>query len=599
MSDFGATASIAAHGFFLIAPPDPDYDGPTADKTYTNTTERIAANNTIFLYSDAGITLIDKVAWGTGASLNPEGTATANPANNGSIERKASCSSSTASLGSDGVEENAGNGQDTDNNLADFVQQTASNPQNTSNSSENDTPIPDPTADAGPAQEICLGGSVQIGGSPTGGTAPYTFVWSPSTGLDDATAENPNASPTSTTTYTVEVTDANGCKDTDAVTVTVRDDGPQPVHQMVFLADNGIFLDRHGASEGNLHSNEDVDVKDGAPSTLTGDLTAVDDIRIEEDNTIDGDVTAGDDLQVDDGVTITGTPTGNASVSPVALPTLSFITGGANQTVPPNGSLTLAPDSYGNVKVNRNGTLNLSSGDYYLKKLELKAAAILVADVSDGPVKIHVENKLSFDKNVQVIITPGGESNTARLTFEFLGGARVSLGEQARVLGNIIAPEATVELKKNSRFKGSICAELINVKEGAVFFHHTSSTPLPAKQNTPEDIEDIDSEEQITSLPIEYELAPNYPNPFNPSTTIKFALPEAGRVTLKIFASNGQLVRTLVEGEMPSGRHSPAWNGRNRWGVPVASGLYFYQIVVQKSNGEIAFTETRRMTLVK
>jgi hypothetical protein len=249
--------------------------------------------------------------------------------------------------------------------------------------------------------------------------------------------------------------------------------------------------------------------------------------------------------------------------------------------------------------VNRNGTLNLRSGDYYLKKLELKASATLMADVSDGPVKIHVETKLSFDKNAQVSVTPGGENNTAKVIFEFLGGAKVSIGEQARVLGNVIAPEAIVELRKNSRLKGSICAELIKVKEGAVFLHHSSSTPLPAKQNAPEDIEEIDNEEQITSLPTDYDLAPNYPNPFNPSTTIEFAMPEAGTVILRVYSITGQLVRTLASGSYASGKYSLAWDAKDGSGSPVATGIYFYQLVVQKQKGEIAFMETRRMTLIK
>jgi hypothetical protein len=82
---------------------------------------------------------------------------------------------------------------------------------------------PSTTADAGADQEVCEGGSVEIGGSPTasGGTSPYTYSWSPTTGLDDHTIANPTASPASTTTYCVTVTDDNGCTDTDCTVVTV------------------------------------------------------------------------------------------------------------------------------------------------------------------------------------------------------------------------------------------------------------------------------------------------------------------------------------------------------------------------------------------
>jgi hypothetical protein len=83
---------------------------------------------------------------------------------------------------------------------------------------------PNPVADAGPDKEICQGGSIEIGGSPTasGGTPGYTYSWSPTTGLDDHTKANPTASPASTTTYCVTVTDSKGCSDHDCMVLTVN-----------------------------------------------------------------------------------------------------------------------------------------------------------------------------------------------------------------------------------------------------------------------------------------------------------------------------------------------------------------------------------------
>lgn len=82
---------------------------------------------------------------------------------------------------------------------------------------------PLPIADAGSDKAFCIGLSDVIGGNPTGsaGTAPYTYSWSPATGLSSATDANPTASPTVTTVYTVTVTDVNGCIDIDSMTVTV------------------------------------------------------------------------------------------------------------------------------------------------------------------------------------------------------------------------------------------------------------------------------------------------------------------------------------------------------------------------------------------
>lgn len=80
---------------------------------------------------------------------------------------------------------------------------------------------PNPTVDAGVDQVICNGSSVVIGGSPTSATA-ITYSWTPITGLNNTSISNPVASPTTRTTYTVLVTDANGCTSTDQVVVDIN-----------------------------------------------------------------------------------------------------------------------------------------------------------------------------------------------------------------------------------------------------------------------------------------------------------------------------------------------------------------------------------------
>ncbi len=82
---------------------------------------------------------------------------------------------------------------------------------------------PAPMANAGADTTLCGGLSVMLGGEPTasGGTPGYTYVWAPSTGLSNSAASNPTATPNATTTYTVRVTDANGCSASDAVQVTI------------------------------------------------------------------------------------------------------------------------------------------------------------------------------------------------------------------------------------------------------------------------------------------------------------------------------------------------------------------------------------------
>jgi ligand-binding sensor domain-containing protein len=79
-------------------------------------------------------------------------------------------------------------------------------------------------------------------------------------------------------------------------------------------------------------------------------------------------------------------------------------------------------------------------------------------------------------------------------------------------------------------------------------------------------------------LPRNFSIHGNYPNPFNPSTTIEYSLPETGKASLVIYSISGQKVRELVSGNMPAGAHSVLWDGRDDLGKPVSSGVYMSRL---------------------
>lgn len=85
----------------------------------------------------------------------------------------------------------------------------------------------------------------------------------------------------------------------------------------------------------------------------------------------------------------------------------------------------------------------------------------------------------------------------------------------------------------------------------------------------------------------------NYPNPFNPSTTISFSLKEKAQVSLNIYNQRGQKVHTLLNGKMPAGNHHLTWNGTDDNGNSVSSGVYYYKM--QSGN----YTSTRKMIMMK
>ena len=94
-------------------------------------------------------------------------------------------------------------------------------------------------------------------------------------------------------------------------------------------------------------------------------------------------------------------------------------------------------------------------------------------------------------------------------------------------------------------------------------------------------------------LPSAFELDQNYPNPFNPETSIHFALPTMARVQLVVYNVLGQQVAVLVDGEYPAGDHRVTWNGTDRNGESVASGVYLYRLSTDAEN------LTRKMMLLK
>ena len=100
---------------------------------------------------------------------------------------------------------------------------------------------------------------------------------------------------------------------------------------------------------------------------------------------------------------------------------------------------------------------------------------------------------------------------------------------------------------------------------------------------------------ELQSTPREFALHQNFPNPFNPDTTIKYDLAESADVTLQIYNVLGQVVRTLVASEAQNaGRYQIRWNGMDDRGVPVSSGIYFYQI---SADGK--FSDVRKLMLLK
>jgi hypothetical protein len=116
------------------------------------------------------------------------------------------------------------------------------------------------------------------------------------------------------------------------------------------------------------------------------------------------------------------------------------------------------------------------------------------------------------------------------------------------------------------------------------------------------DLRDVDNEKTEIAGEGEYEtpfmptataLMQNFPNPFNPSTTLTFDMAQAGYVIIRIYSVSGRLVRTLVDERRDAGRHSVEWNGMDSNGSSAPSGIYFYRM---RASG---YEATKKMILVR
>jgi len=106
-----------------------------------------------------------------------------------------------------------------------------------------------------------------------------------------------------------------------------------------------------------------------------------------------------------------------------------------------------------------------------------------------------------------------------------------------------------------------------------------------------------DVKDNFVITPEKYQLFNAYPNPFNPSTTIQYYIPEFAHVRLSIYNALGKLIKILVDKEKEKGNYIVKWNGRNQFGIVVSSGIYFYRFEAYgKEGGKII---SKKMFLLK
>jgi hypothetical protein len=131
------------------------------------------------------------------------------------------------------------------------------------------------------------------------------------------------------------------------------------------------------------------------------------------------------------------------------------------------------------------------------------------------------------------------------------------------------------------------------LRNGAIYVIQNNRNPFVDHPEFAALLFDSTSTVAVADAPrLAFRLHQNAPNPFRPSTTIRFELPQRATVSLRIYDVAGRLVRSLANGStLEAGRHEAAWNGQGESGQRVTAGLYFYRLQAG------TFSETRRMVL--
>ncbi len=207
---------------------------------------------------------------------------------------------------------------------------------------------------------------------------------------------------------------------------------------------------------------------------------------------------------------------------------------------------------------------------------------------------------------VTVILYPAAEqvfpANQAQIV------VRGTCVDNSQIVSVTVNGVAATSLKDNFREWEAV---LTNLSPGELTIEARAEDAMGNLELNPHTLKVGIGQQVVTGLdeppggqtPRGYALLGNYPNPFNPTTEIKFHIGQSGQgsaaVQLNIYDVFGRLVRRLVQENLPAGEYTRTWDGRNDSGEPVASGLYLYELVARTGHAGAVFRKTNKMVLLK
>jgi hypothetical protein len=249
--------------------------------------------------------------------------------------------------------------------------------------------------------------------------------------------------------------------------------------------------------------------------------------------------------------------------------------------LPPNAN---PPEGEGYVTFTVNTKNNLPSGT------EIKNKAIITFDINKPIVTNEYINKLDFTspKTTMLPTVIIGKSDEILVLWNSDDGIDGSGIESTTIFMSVDNGPYTFAGSSNN---DSLLVKMVSGTHTYSFYGLSKDNVGNVEATMPEvvfasgttSVKPIDD-----TIPVKYSLEQNFPNPFNPSTTIEFSIPVAGSVSLKIYNVLGQEVITLVNEELKAGNYKTLWYAKN-----ISSGIYFYRLETNN------FSQTKKLLLLK
>ncbi len=212
------------------------------------------------------------------------------------------------------------------------------------------------------------------------------------------------------------------------------------------------------------------------------------------------------------------------------------------------------------------------------------ACHVHMTPFEEGPPELAAYTGHKFVPTGESCVDCHSDFDAAAEDFDYRG-VQTEIEELLTTLGDKLAMASSSDSTSNNFYRAQFNYEFVEA-DGSHGIHNTKYSRALLESSianfTPTDVE------SEGGIPTSYDLSQNFPNPFNPSTLIKFAVPEVTNVKIAVYDAIGREVDVLINRDMNPGNYVITWNASQH-----ASGIYFYRIMTDK------FVSTKKMLLLK